>query len=69
MMRTERVARRRALRWKKYYVRWPEQLVLGRFRKWNQSCGCRMCQIGGHGDMLTQRMKDERRNVLSEGVE
>lgn len=52
------MAQRRAARWAKYYVRWPEELVPGRFR-----------EIGGHGDMLTQRMKDERRNILAEALE
>ncbi len=42
--------------------------IPGRFRKWNLTCQCSMCQCNKYYEIELQRMKDERRNVQFEEV-
>jgi hypothetical protein len=57
---TDRIARRRLLSL-------PTDLrdqPVGRFRKWNMTCRCRICQITKKGNIELQRFRDQRRNSL-----
>jgi hypothetical protein len=60
--RTERVAHRRI----ENLGDMGRGQKVGWFRKWNLTCKCWMCEIGKLDDIRLQRMKDERRNLLSE---
>ena len=38
---------------------------VGWFRKWNLTCQCKWCQIMKFDEIKLQRLKDERRNIVS----
>ena len=42
--------------------------IVGKFRKWNLTCQCSMCQCIKYCEIRWQRMKDERRNIEFEDV-
>src|SRR5580698_713320 len=60
---TERIARRRLMS----LPLLAQDQPIGRFKKWNLSCDCAMCRLTKRGNIETQRMKDQRRNLSPGG--